>query len=951
MSETNNGESLPSNGAINLDELSDVDVTSILPVDGDILAYSNNLWKPKKINSNSYVIELAKWGITKGLPSKRIENINGRDITCYSKEAYSNAYNNIIGINNAFAWAYANGYNEVKMPLGEYAVCYATVSNNDKENYLVIDYNNFTFDMGGSTFKVIYDSEKRSPYHKKLVSGSWVESTDPIYNFANFFLKIRDCTYSCVRNGKVIGDKIDRSFKVQEEKAVEWSYGIGSGGNCKYILIENIDIAFFMGDGLTGSVGLGNTQAGVGYNMGWQLGSLDNNGAFVASTTECVSKFVTIQSSTPHHFVGYGYSQGLTYLKNKKYKVYCYDANKNFIVKKDSYVLREFITTKNTKYVRFVVEENTVDVNGWSMELRKGIYGSYVIYRNNYIHHNHRGGITIGVNDMYIMNNHFYENGPYPDYDNDLPGFEQGSGVPFMTRYHINMEDNQGFNINIIGNTFEGGRLGIAARGWDYTIQNNYFKNTGVMLYRLRYLVLTDNYFENGSIETFAYNEDGSYYRHWNIENNTIDGNINIYGTAPIDTIVGNTITGSCTVPGRVTSFKNNAFELNKTTSSLTLGSVGVIDSCSFIKSSTSTVLNSISFGNIVVNNCIFEHIKIGVNNTVMCNSKFKNSGIQVTNNVKLENCTVTHGDFTLLNMYSYSGNSAFLQMLNTTTVSNIEIINCNIISSSPNQIIYCSVKIPENTNNINVKIENTKIVKQLNIALGLDTVKGTISLINSDISSELVISAYQPNLNLTHTFIDNKLTNVSFNIKSGDITGTKYNYSMKGSTYPTSGFYSLGQLIYNSNPVSGGTIGWICTVEGIASNIEWTSKVSYPLGKRIFNGTHVYEVISSGYSLLTPPKLPISSGASITEDRSSLPVWQSDKSYVIGDLVIQATGNNGLIYKCTVSGKSGTTEPIWPADGISVNDGTARWIGARIVTWKEIGIKAEFKPFGLISE
>ncbi len=53
MSETNNGESLPSNGAINLDELSDVDVTSILPVDGDILAYSNNLWKPKKINSNS----------------------------------------------------------------------------------------------------------------------------------------------------------------------------------------------------------------------------------------------------------------------------------------------------------------------------------------------------------------------------------------------------------------------------------------------------------------------------------------------------------------------------------------------------------------------------------------------------------------------------------------------------------------------------------------------------------------------------------------------------------------------------------------------------------------------------------------------------------------------------------------------------------------------------------
>ena len=42
-------KALTSSGATNLDELSDVDVTSIPPVDGDILTYSNNLWNPKNL--------------------------------------------------------------------------------------------------------------------------------------------------------------------------------------------------------------------------------------------------------------------------------------------------------------------------------------------------------------------------------------------------------------------------------------------------------------------------------------------------------------------------------------------------------------------------------------------------------------------------------------------------------------------------------------------------------------------------------------------------------------------------------------------------------------------------------------------------------------------------------------------------------------------------------------
>ena len=38
-------------------------------------------------------------------------------------------------------------------------------------------------------------------------------------------MTVRDCNHSCVRNGIIIGDKIDRRFQIQEEKAVEHSYG------------------------------------------------------------------------------------------------------------------------------------------------------------------------------------------------------------------------------------------------------------------------------------------------------------------------------------------------------------------------------------------------------------------------------------------------------------------------------------------------------------------------------------------------------------------------------------------------------------------------------------------------------------------------------------------------------------------------------------------------------
>jgi hypothetical protein len=106
-----------------------------------------------------------------------------------------------------------------------------------------------------------------------------------------------------------------------------------------------------------------------------------------------------------------------------------YDANKTFLFKVIQFALKDFTTTKLTKFIRLVVEETFVDPNGWQMQLNTGYYGSYLTFQNNYIHHNHRGGMSPGVNDMFIINNHFYNNGEAYDYENNLPGAANTNGV------------------------------------------------------------------------------------------------------------------------------------------------------------------------------------------------------------------------------------------------------------------------------------------------------------------------------------------------------------------------------------------------------------------------------------------------------------------------------------------------------------------------------------------
>lgn len=166
----------------------------------------------------------------------------------------------------------------------------------------------------------------------------------------------------------------------------------------------------------------------------------------------------------------------------------------------------------------------------------------------------------------------------------------------------------------------------------------------------------------------------------------------------------------------------------------------------------------------------------------------------------------------------------------------------------------------------------------------------------------------------------------------------------------PTSGFWKINRRIYKKNPSIGDYVGWVNLREGVAAPV-WQSLTSYTVGDLIVpvddNG-HYYECIQSGYSGVNVPTFPTSSGSTV-RDIHGYETWTPSKNYNEGDIVIPYVDNNRF-YVCTVAGFSGTTEPTWSlVDGEPVTDNQVVWVGYRIVTWREKGVSAHFRPFGKI--
>lgn len=673
-------------------------------------------------DSSCYIIDLAKWNITPGLDNKHEEIIDNISVLCYSNDSYKIAYNNLIGINSAIEYAYSNNFSKVILPKNSYMICYSS----EKISINIQNKSNFTFDLNGSTIKCIFDSIKKNPYDL---------SNNKPYALSGFAMKFTDCFNSCVRNGTLIGDKIDRSFIDQEEKACEGTYGVSVGEGSNNCILEFIDSSFFMGDGITSSI-IGNTTNIIyGYQMGWKSGNIDSSGNLISSNKTVVTNLINVTGNTNYYIYGYGYSQAASYFPNERFSVYMYDINKNYIgLLKNVSVLKNFKTYFNTGYIRLLLESSSIDKDGWSSILSKGIVGSNITIRYCKIHHNHRGGLSIGSNNLFIYNNIFYNNGII-DYENNLPGFEQSNGNLFSTRYHINMEDNKGRNTQIYNNSFIGGNIGIALRGSNCIIDRNEFINCGIVLYKIRQAIIENNYGINNSFMAFSYNTDALAYREWILKSNTFSS-IVINGNSPIKSISNNSFNSFKSTDALIYDFSNNYIYLNNSdyTSALIFTTNQLITNSTIIRENGTTGLITCKTNNIFFN-CSFTNVKLGLGekcnfNFCIFNSSYLSLG---SSNTKFNNCLFNHIN-PIINVYpDIPNNSAQFNLYNPDNGVKLFIENCEI-NSSLDSPIFSIINIGKNNNYIIIK--NSTITKTNNSKIGLPL--GKLYLNDVTISSEV---------------------------------------------------------------------------------------------------------------------------------------------------------------------------------------------------------------------
>ncbi|WP_182004770.1 right-handed parallel beta-helix repeat-containing protein [Priestia aryabhattai] len=438
-------------GVSNLGKLTDVDITSLLPTEGDFLGYGSGKWKPVKPPSGSnvatggasYLVELSRWGIK-------------NDKTASTTTA--------TGINNAFKWAYDNGYSSVVLPKGEYLI---------PPSISITPQNNTYYDFNGS--KVYMETNNAQQYAVIKIGSS--DSTKKAHHIT-------------IANGEFVGDRYTHDYSDTSGGNHEWGHCISLKGSCKFIRIENCIMRDGTGDGLTGE-----------YNYDVWLYPTASNfevGGINKTTGANVTASTTVRTITPYdvsHFrvtnndgkfllSGNGYSV-LAGITTDVFDVYFYDANGAFLsVAENKTWYQDIDRPTGATKMHFVLHQATTA--NISFEVRAEPRPEFITVENCEIHHNRRLGIACtGMRYFYIMNNELHHNTGYV-----------GGGIDIEDGYRSNQ------NIYIIGNKFYGhGVNDVIVVGTYYvTIANNSFNsNCGGSG---RYWNIIGNYFQRagGSI-------------------------------------------------------------------------------------------------------------------------------------------------------------------------------------------------------------------------------------------------------------------------------------------------------------------------------------------------------------------------------------------------------------------------------------------------------------------
>ncbi|MDR7073310.1 carbohydrate-binding protein [Fictibacillus barbaricus] len=762
----------------------------------------------------TYVIDLEKWGITKGFPHKP-----------YKEEDYRRAYKNIQGINRALKYAHDQKYTLVVLPKGDYSLCYPL------SIYLVDD---ITFNLNGSTLKVMYDSDNKSPYDDR--------TTGAVYQFAGVSFMFHQVKNAHLTNGKIIGDMYERSFKDPNEKWVEHTYGVSFTYGASYCSLSHCEISGFAGDNVN--------FTSVGWIRGTipgkpVLGDIDANGVVIASTNSIITDFVPVPEVdfSVISLSGQGYSRQ-TSLNNKEFNVAFYTETNEFIGRTTNMrVLFPISIPKKAKKIKFIFRNETDPARNLNIFTNFGGMPAHNVVEFNEIFDGHRGGITMGGTYCIIKNNRIRDNGKAGT--NFLDGIPE---FPDSTKYAINQEDSYGDNSIIRDNLITGGFHGILTRGYSVFIENNVITNmsgSGIVVYDQEFTSIRGNYMRRAGVLLFG--AAGQKNAFVSITNNYIEGSFNVENSS-YDTVVSENYFKNIIGSLGNAVYKNNIIKL--VVGGAILKAANPISDCIFYADPIDQVQPEVHFSN-SFNNCQFKNLLLTINSTEpktvslqgcqFTDCRLRN--LQHFHNVRFENCRILNSlvQSTCVNSEKRKNDMNFVKCyFESSTLSYFFQAMSNVTEGVKVGFRECQFVI--NNSNIESLFDNNYVTNAI-----IATVIGNV--IEYKGSSIITIPYFKSDTEVWEAYITkNKTTNI--NLTLPDQPRYKlYDPLTHSLQMPTGGLFSKGELIYNAVPAAGGYLGWVCTQSGQVNNNPWKSNTSYSSNDVVNANGFVYKCVVAGTS------------------------------------------------------------------------------------------------------
>jgi hypothetical protein len=799
-------------------------------------------------DSPTYIIEFDRWGI---------------------KNDGTNAINTTQGLNNALLWARNNDFQIVVLPKGNYLI--------DKNSSIKL-FSNTIYKCYGCVF--IKESNNLTAYT--------VISCDNIKNVT-------------IEGAAIKGDRETHDYS--SGGSHEWGYGIECKYSCYNILIKDCEVYECTGDGFTTTMDF-SAIGGVQHPTHFAKGDIGSQGNLDSTKTNytTVTRFFDVSGNLVKS-VGYFYYSGDGYggygigsnLNKTVIKVHFYKADGSYLGYKNTRSY-EFIYLDSlpigTTQVRFSFLQNYDLMNGNLHYVSCAKIPQYITFSNCKAYKNRRLGASVcGGRFITYDSCEFYNNSnPMSVSTGTNPGYGIDIEDGYMTNQKItirncNFYDNRAGaficvstrGVHLENNKFRGS-VNFSGSGDDYFSQNNIY-----------YGAITGRSITSG-VET-----DGTYCT---FRNDSIFGescSINA-GNTTIENCVftkcslalgGETVKiynckltfddpdkdGVLRFSSKNIELRNSIFDVRRAKGMATAG-YAATDNAIF--SNVKFITNQSSGGhyvgtkNLIIEDCEFIHTGTTINySRIMVsesmrveNSTFKNQSFRFdggdigtdklardtgyNTHIFKNNKIIWDAPYSLFTHEALGQGVAFL------SIPRLEILNNNLEVIGQGSSLGSLYTLRVFTENYLVLSNNT-IVTRNNTGInttGTITIEGVYRKGGTTLAIPKTTIVAQNNSKVNSNIIFTN--NVNAQLEKNILGNTPL--PALASSEPAFGSYNIGQLFYNTSPIPGGYVGWVCTKAGIANNNPWTANKTYALNSLVNSNGKVYKSKTTGISGTTAP-------------------------------------------------------------------------------------------------